>query len=89
MEDSQTPYRVDYAGQYLGQLEDLIKQAVQLGTLEDLEAAVKTIHQRLSTAPLDWGDPLYRLRYLELLLFRGTHRPLNVIYAVDEQSWCT
>src|SRR5579875_4182282 len=85
MEHSQTPYRVDYAGQYRRQLEDLINQAVRLGTLADLEATVRTIHQRLSTTPMEWGDPLYRLHYLQLLLFRGTHTPLNVIYAVDEQ----
>jgi hypothetical protein len=85
MEHSQTPYRIDYAGQYRRQLEDLINQAVRLGTLADLEAAVKMIHQRLSTAPSEWGDPLYRLRYLELDLYRGTHTPLNIIYAVDEQ----
>jgi len=64
MEGSETPYRVDYAGQYRRQLEDLINQAVRLGTLADLAAAVKTIQQRLSESPSDWGDPLYRLPHL-------------------------
>jgi hypothetical protein len=74
MERSENPYRIDYAGQYRRQLEDLIKQAAHLGTLADLEDAVKRIHKRLSTAPLEWGDPLYRLRYLDLLLIsRNTH----------------
>lgn len=85
MERSETPYQVDYAGQFLRQLENLINQAVRLGTLADLETAMKTIHQRLRTAPSDWGDPLYRLRHLDLMLYRGTHSPLNVHYAVDEQ----
>jgi hypothetical protein len=83
MEHSRAPYRVDYAGQYRRQLEDVINQAIRLGTLADLEATVKAIHQQLSTTPMEWGDPLYHLHYLELLLFRGTHTPLNVIYAVD------
>lgn len=84
MERPETPYRVDYAGQYLRQLENLVKQAVHLGTYADFASTVRTIHQRLRTAPLEWGDPLYRLRYLGLLVHRGTHTPLNVIYAVDE-----
>lgn len=85
MEHSETPYQIEYAGQYLQQLEGLINQAVRLGTLADLAAAVKWIHERLSKLPSKWGDPLYRLRYLELALYRGTHAPLNIIYAVDEQ----
>jgi hypothetical protein len=85
MERPETPYRVVYAGQSLQQLNDLIEQAVRLGTLTDLEDTVKKIQQRLAAAPLEWGDPLYHLRYLGLFLFRGTLAPLNVIYAVDEQ----
>lgn len=46
---------------------------------------MKGIHQRLSKSPSDWGDPLYRLPHLQLMLYRGTHTPLNVIYALDEQ----
>lgn len=85
MEHSETPYQVDYAGLFLRQLEDLVNQAVRLGTLADLAATVKTIHQRLSMTPLEWGDPLYRLRHLELIVYRGTLAPINVHYAVDEQ----
>lgn len=52
MESPETPYQVEYAGQSLRQLEYLVKQAVHLGTFEDLALAVRTIQQRLRTAPL-------------------------------------
>lgn len=85
MEHPEAPYRVEYAGQSLSQLKNLIDQAVHLGMLSDLATAVKAIHRRLTVDPLEWGDPLYHLQHLGLLLHRGTHAPLNVIYAVDEE----
>ena len=85
MERPEQPYRVVHAGQYLRQMKDLIGQAARLGSLAELATAVKSIQERLSAAPLEWSDPLYHLRYLELFLYRGTHTPLNVIYAVDKQ----
>jgi hypothetical protein len=66
-------------------LNALEEQAIQSGIEEEFSSALKWIHQRLSKSPLKWGDPLYRLRHLELDLYRGTHTPLNVVYAVDEQ----
>lgn len=85
MELSNAPYRVSFAGQSRKQLNALKAQAILLGIYEDFESSLKWIYQRLTVDPLGWGDPLYHLRYLELFLYRGTHAPLNVIYAVDKQ----
>ncbi len=84
MAHSGTPYHLSFAGRSKEQLNALREQAIRLGIKEDFVSALKQIEQRLSLDPLEWGDPLYQLRYLELLLYRGTHAPLNVIYAVDE-----
>lgn len=85
VEHSKAPYRVSFAGNSKQQLNALRAEAIRLGIDKEFASAAKWIHERLTTAPLEWGDPLYRLRYLELNLYRGTHAPLNVIYAVDEQ----
>lgn len=82
---SKRSYGISFAGQSKAQLNALREQAIQLGIQKQFSSAVKWIQQRLSKSPSEWGDPLYRLRYLGLALYRGTHTPLNVIYAVDEQ----
>lgn len=83
---SKRAYRISFAGRSKEQLNGLRAQAIQLGIKKEFLSAIKWIHQRLSAAPSKWGDPLYRLRYLELDLYRGTHTPLNMVYAVDEQG---
>lgn len=76
---SKRTYRISFAGDSKRHLNDLRAQAIQLGVQKEFSASLKWIHKRLTTAPLDWGDPLYRLPYLELLLLRGTRAPLNVV----------
>ncbi|HEY7428358.1 MAG TPA: hypothetical protein VH682_29265 [Gemmataceae bacterium] len=82
---AKTPYWVTCISQSNEQLKDLTAQAIRLGKYKDFLAAVKEIARRLSSDPLQWGDPLYHYRHLELMQYRGVHAPLYVLYAVDEQ----
>lgn len=82
---SKRSYRISFAGHSRQQLNALRGQAIRLGIEEEFSSTIRWIDRRLSVAPLDWGDPLYHLRFLELVMYRGTHTPLNVVYAVDEQ----
>jgi hypothetical protein len=43
-----------------------------------------TVQRLLVTCPLEWGDPLYRLRAMDLMVYHGISEILNVHYAVDE-----
>jgi hypothetical protein len=82
---AKTPYGVTCIGQSNEQLKALMTQAIRLGKREDLLAAATAITMRLTTDPLQWGDPLYHYRHLELVHCRGVHAPLYVLYAVDER----
>jgi hypothetical protein len=60
-------------------------RAAKRGLLRAYVAAVKSIQHHLAADPLDGGDPHNRLQFLGLTLYHGTHDPMHVFYAVDEQ----
>jgi hypothetical protein len=82
---SKRSYRTSFAGHSRQQLNALRDQAIRLGIEEQFSSVMRWIDRKLSVAPTEWGDPLYQLRHLELVMYRGTRTPLNVVYAVDEQ----
>jgi hypothetical protein len=59
-------------------------QAARLGFGESYRAAVLAIHNHMTDHPLSWGDPLYQLHHLDRTVYRGIHRPLQVLYAVHQ-----
>lgn len=69
----------------LKQLRTWAERANTLGKKAEFLAALKTIHQKLTTEPLTWGDPLYRLPQLGLQVYQRVCSPLHVAYAVDEE----
>jgi hypothetical protein len=54
--------------------------------LTDYTQAMRIIQGRLSQDPADWGDPLYRLRQMNLVVCRGIHWAVLVEYVADESS---
>ncbi len=60
-------------------------RATQLGLGPAYLAAVKSIHRRLLTDPVRWGDPQNRLRHLGLIVYHGMQTPLHAYYAVDQK----
>ncbi|MHB1422338.1 MAG: hypothetical protein ACYC3I_03905 [Gemmataceae bacterium] len=85
MDQSERYYRISFAGYSRQQLNALRDQAIRLDIQDEFSKTMKWIDRQLSEAPLEWGDPMYHLRYLQLAMYRGTRTPVNVAYAVDEQ----
>ena len=60
-------------------------EAIQAGRGAPFLAAFRQIVERLRKDPLVFGEPLYRLKALQLEIRQGIVLPLVVDYAVDEQ----
>jgi len=78
----QPPYRLSWM--CLAELRRLRDRALQLGVGPQLRQALQTITARLADDPLDWGDPLFRLRGLSLLVHLRIHAKLRVVYGVHD-----
>jgi hypothetical protein len=78
-------YEVVYSEYQLNVIRALGKLAAERGLRTAYLTAVRSMHYHMETDPLVWGDPQNRLQYLQLTLYHGTHDPLQVFYAVDEQ----
>lgn len=61
-------------------------EAIKAGTGERFLTAYRKIIERLRQAPLDFGEPLYRLPVLRLLVRQAMISPLVVDYAVHEEQ---
>ena len=78
-------FRVIYSELVRTSLRDLFAQARQAGNFAEVVTAVRTIHGRLQTQPLVFGEPQATYQHLGLQGRQGAVRPLMVYYAVDEQ----
>ena len=79
-------YRLSYPGWLKDKLREWGRRAAALGVVQRYTAALRVITDRLTAAPLEWGDPQYRLPALGLLVCHGAHDSLHVAYAVDEAN---
>jgi hypothetical protein len=79
------PYRIVYPEKVRGQILALTERTTAIGSYPQFLQALRAIVQRLTSDPLAWGDPNYRLRNLDLVKCHGIHSILHVYYAVDEQ----
>jgi hypothetical protein len=61
-------------------------RAVELGLAEEFAKTVRTVKENLQSRPLTWGDPLYHLRSLRLLIFRAIQDMLLISYGVHEEK---
>jgi hypothetical protein len=77
-------YRVPCPAPILAQHRDWGAAAVGRGDGAEYLDALNFINHKLTTDPANWGDPLYPLRRVVLMMRRGLRRPLQVHYAVDE-----
>jgi hypothetical protein len=59
-------------------------RANRLDIGQDYADALRSIWERPSNDPLGWGDPLFSLHHLDLLIMRGLHPLLQVQYAVHQ-----
>jgi len=79
-------YRVVLSRRIREQLRRWGEQAAARGIESEYLDVLRTTSQRLTTAPLDWGDPLYRLPALNVQVYRGLTSIFYVYYAVDQAN---
>ena len=78
------PYRMDASGRVVDQVRVLSFRAVRKGLIADLSAALTAMAAQVTAAPTSWGDPVSRLRTLDLIVYRRVQGPVIIYYAVDE-----
>ena len=66
-------------------LENLHQQAVEAGKSQIFMAALRQIADRLQKDPVSFGEPLYRLPALKLLVCQAAVLPLVVDFAVPDE----
>jgi hypothetical protein len=74
------------SGQTKAALKDLHLQARAAGRSKRFLASVKEILERLRADPVTFGEPLYRLPTLKLLVCHGLVSFVVVDYAVHEEK---
>ena len=78
-------YDVQISGQDRALLKQRHREAAQAGKGKKFLAALRQILGRLRDEPLVFGEPLYRLPALRLLVRQAVVLPLVVDYAVHEE----
>src|SRR5262245_8804983 len=84
MADSRAPYRISLLQQAREDLEAILDTAARLGIGDRVKAELRAIEQRLRDDPTGWGDPIGRVRSLDLLIHRGIDSQISVQYAVHQ-----
>lgn len=77
-------YDVKHSEQTKATLKGLHRQAVQAGWGQEFVAALRHVAERLRNDPFDFGEPLFRLPALKLIVRQAVVGRLAVDYAVHE-----
>jgi hypothetical protein len=64
----------------------LAKRAAALGVTASFLQAIARIEQNLTTRPLEWGDPEYRLKHEGAMACHGIEQSLLVRFCVYESE---
>lgn len=67
------------------QLKGIHREGIETGRGQSVVSAFRQIVARLQHDPLHFGEPLYHLPALQLLVCQGGIRPLVVDYAIHEE----
>jgi hypothetical protein len=80
------PYRVVRSEAIRQRLKQWGEAAEKVGLIDTYAEALQAIEEKLVNEPLTWGDPLYPLRHLELMIHRGIYWVFVVEYGVHERE---
>jgi len=83
MMPGETAWRVVYFEAVRQQLTQWGQDADRLGVLPVYGESLRTMNRHLTPEPFVWGDPLYLLRVIDLLVCRGFAQLFYVRYSVD------
>jgi hypothetical protein len=82
---SSPAYRVVAADRILRLLDSWTGRAFRAGFGMAFLESLRAVVHKLENRPLEWGDPLYRLPAMNLLIHHAMSNFLNVHYGVDEE----
>jgi hypothetical protein len=77
-------FRPVYTGLVRAEFQEWRRRARAAGLAASLGQALSTIDRRLSTDPLEWGEPSHDLSKANLTVCDAFHERILVPYAVDE-----
>jgi hypothetical protein len=77
-------YVVKASAKNIAVLKQLHFIEAQKGKGQRFVASLRRLDERLKNDPLDFGEPLYRLPALKLLVCQGVLAPIVVTFAVHE-----
>ncbi len=78
-------YEVIVSKQVGSVIKQLHQQAAQRGEGQQFLTALRTIHHRLHEEPQAFGEPLFHLPALKLLIYQAIVAPLVVHYALHQE----
>jgi hypothetical protein len=84
MSPGSDPWRLSSPLELNARMRRWFERSRQLGIHHDFVATLRQIHTALQTDPLQWGDPVHRLRHLSLLVCHRIHRMIHTTYGVHE-----
>jgi hypothetical protein len=79
-----TPYEVHASGAITAELIAIQQRASLIGLGDQVLSAIRQIHERLRSAPYDFGEPLYQLPALRMQIRCGIIAPLVIHFGVCE-----
>src|SRR5262245_9901307 len=79
-------YRVSLLGPVAEVLKNIRDQAILAGNEAEIVAALRIIYERLRQDPLGFGEPLYRLPAMKMLVCVGAVSPISIGFGVHEDK---
>jgi hypothetical protein len=80
------PYEVAISDQIKATIKQLHAEAAQKGRGHTFLTALRTIHEHLQSDPRQFGDPLFHLASLKLLIYRAIIASVIVHYGVHDEK---
>ena len=80
------PFKVSRSAAIFQQLRQWGERAKALGIASEYAAALRAIEEGLTRDPLDWGDPLYRVGSLHVVVCSRIFWNIKILYAVHEEK---
>ena len=84
--NGQRRYRVSYSDSIRAEILKLQRQAVLVGRSQDYLTAFRRIVERLESAPMAFGEPLFNLPALKLQVRSAISRPIAISFAVSQET---
>ena len=79
-------HTVEMPGRVRDQLRQMARSAAEMGQGYKVTDVVARILSRLQHSPLEFGEPLYRLRKMRMEVRRGAINPVYVEYGVHDDA---